>query len=550
MKKSTTPTFLMELPLAVTPGQAKRLRAHFETARCLYNALLGEALGRLRCMWADPAWQAARALPKAQKRERAAAFSQLRQKYGFSEYALHEFAKRANCAWLADHIDAVTAQTLATRAYQAVNRICCGLAKKVRFRSKGRGLDSIEGKRNDTGLRFELQPPEEGNQGWLVWGRDRIPALIDRHDPVVKHGLGQRIKYVRLVRRKASSPRARGADTQGYRYSVQLTLEGIPYQKPKHRPGADVIGLDLGPSTLAIVPREGEARLVLLCEELKPDARKKRRLERKLDRQRRANNPEHYDERGRIKKRGKGHLTWRNSKGYFATRGRLAHQERKLAAHRKSLHGRLVHEIVHVGNNIRTEKIAYRGWQKQFGRSVGLRAPGMLIDHLKRTVASTGGTLHEFSTRSTKLSQYCHGCGRYEHKPLSQRWHTCPCGIGPVQRDLYAAFLATYLEAPDYRPSCARYEPYWEGAEARLRAAQERLEERAKEGQVLPRSMGMPRAGARLPKSPGEPTQELVFRRGRLEAWKDRSEPPVLQPGEPSAGLAGNDLKPHTRHLG
>jgi hypothetical protein len=261
---------------------------------------------------------------------------------------------------------------------------------------------------------------------------------------------------------------------------VQLALEGIPYQKPKHQPGAEVIGLDLGPSTLAIVPREGEARLILLCEELKPDARKKRRL------------------------------------------------ERKLAAHRKSLHGRLVHEIVHVGNDVRTGKIAYRGWQKQFGRSVGLRAPGMLIDHLRRTVASTGGTLHEFSTRSTKLSQYCHGCGRYERKPLSQRWHTCPCGIGPVQRDLYAAFLATYLEAPDYRPSCARYEPYWEGAEARLRAAQERLEERAKEGQVLPRSMGMPRAGARLPKSPGEPTQELVFRRGRLEAWKDRPDPSVL----------------------
>ena len=25
-------------------------------------------------------------------------------------------------------------------------------------------------------------------------------------------------------------------------------------------------------------------------------------------------------------------------------------------------------------------------------------------------------------------------------KPLSPRWHQCPCGIGPVQRDLYSAF--------------------------------------------------------------------------------------------------------------
>ena len=55
MKRSKTPTFLLELPLSVDAGQAKRLRAHFEAARCLYNALLGEAMKRLRAMRADPA---------------------------------------------------------------------------------------------------------------------------------------------------------------------------------------------------------------------------------------------------------------------------------------------------------------------------------------------------------------------------------------------------------------------------------------------------------------------------------------------------------------
>src|SRR6266581_6518982 len=221
------------------------MHAHFEVARCLYNALLGEELHRLKRMRADPAWQAARALPRSQKQARAAAFSSLRQEYSFSEYDLHTFAQEANCTWLAGHLDAVTAQTLATRAYQAVNRVCLGKAKKVRFRSKGRGLDSIEGKRNDTGLRFVLQPSKEGNQGWLVWGKDRIPAVIDRNDPVVKYGLDHHVKYARLVRRKASSPRAKGADCQGYRYYIQLALEGTPYQKPKNKPGHGVIGLDL-----------------------------------------------------------------------------------------------------------------------------------------------------------------------------------------------------------------------------------------------------------------------------------------------------------------
>ena len=105
------PTFLLELPLQVSPGQAKRLRAHLEAARQFYNAILSEGQRRLRRMRADPAWQAARAIPRTQKLERARAFGALRHQYGFSEYALHEAAKALNCAWIADHVDAVMAQT-------------------------------------------------------------------------------------------------------------------------------------------------------------------------------------------------------------------------------------------------------------------------------------------------------------------------------------------------------------------------------------------------------------------------------------------------------
>jgi len=536
--RAKTPTFLLELPLVADAGQAARLGGHLEVGRQFYNAVLSAGQRRLRRMRADPAWQAARAIPRTHKQERRAAFSALRERYGFSEYAFHELAKGLRVSWLAEHLDAVLAQTLASRAYRALNRVCLGKARRVRFKSKSRGLSSIENKRTDTGMRFVLQTQDqECPQGYLLWHDDQLRALIDWDDPVVAHGLAQPIKYARLVRRRASSPRAQGADRQGERYFVQLVLKGLPHHKPKHTVGTDTVGLDLGPSSIAIVPREAEARLEPLCAELRPDARAIRRLQRKMERQRRAANPEHYDEKGRAKKRGKGAPRWKQSRGYQATRRRKATRERRLAAHRKSLHGQLVYQIVAVGHTIVTEKISYKGWQKRYGRSVGLRAPGMFIDHLKRTVASTGGTLHEVPTRSTKLSQYCHGCGQIVNKPLRQRWHQCACGIGPVQRDLYAAFLAAYLDpAADPIPSCARYVVPWEGAEARLRAAHERVTQRAKEGQVMPRSMGIPRAGARLPESRSEATQELLFlsRRGKVEAWKHRSEPPELELGESS----------------
>jgi hypothetical protein len=146
----------------------------------------------------------------------------------------------------------------------------------------------VEGKSNKQGLRFVLQPAEQGNAGYLVWGKDHIEVHIDWRDPVVCHGLKHHIKFTRLLRRRASSERAEGADCQGYRRTKQ----------------------------------------------------------------------------------------------------RLANQERKLAAHRKSLHGRLVHEIVSCGNRVTLEKVSYKAWQKQYGKSVGRCAPGMFVELLKRTRAS------------------------------------------------------------------------------------------------------------------------------------------------------------------
>jgi hypothetical protein len=240
-----------------------------EVARLFYNAVLSEGQSRLRRMKADPKWQEARAVPRSHKAERAAAFSALRGQYGFSEYALHAYATTARCSFLAEHLEAVLAQTLATRAYRALNRVCLGQAKRVRFKSKARGLDSIENKRDDTGLRFVLQRPEAGHRGYLLWKEDQLQAIIDWNDPVVKHGLEQKVKYARLIRRRASSPRAQGADREGYRYYVQLALAGVPYRKPKHTVGSDTVGVDLGPSTslpdtfvqAALTPPETPAEL-------------------------------------------------------------------------------------------------------------------------------------------------------------------------------------------------------------------------------------------------------------------------------------------------
>ena len=121
-------------------------------------------------------------------------------------------------------------------------------------------------------------------------------------------------------------------------------------------------------------------------------------------------------------------------------------------------------------------------------------------------------------------------CGTCVPKPLWQRFHQCSCGIGPVQRDLYSAFLAAYLDPADPIPSCAWYVVPWEGAEARLVAAHERVIQRAKEGQVLPRSMGISRLRpmtSHIPYHCGGGTAEAMRLKQRLtsarKSWGDRS---------------------------
>jgi hypothetical protein len=451
--------------------------------------------------------------------------------YHFSEYDLHQYVISIRKHWLRELVDAHTAQKLASRAFEAVNKLCFGQAKRVRFRSKGRGLDSVEGKSNSQGIRFVLDKPNEGNTGHLVWGKDvSVNAIIDWQDEVVRHGLSCPIKYVRVVRRKASSPKAHGVDPEGYRYYVQLILQGLPYQKPKNAAGTAILGTAIGPQTIGIVSQDAEvARLEVFCAELEPDAKAKKILQRKADRQRRANNPQNYDEKRRIKKpsvaatttadsnvlandapanekakpqsgkkqapKQKSRLTWKQSNGYKETMRKLAVNDRKLAAYRKSLHGKLANEIIRAGNDIRTEKLSYRSFQKLYGKSVGLHAPGMFVEKLRRKVANTCGNFTEFSTYNTKLSQTCHRCGNVAKKKLSERWHKCAvCGLGPVQRDLYSAWLASHIDPVEQTLSIGQHfllsGECWKGVETRLAAAMDRLQKRAKEG-YLPGSVGL-----------------------------------------------------------
>jgi len=466
-KAIPTPSFVTELPLVVSQANEGVLLSRLEAARQMYNALLGEALRRVKLIRQSKDFNKARSL-KASNPERKALFKRAREQYDFSEYALHFYSTKIRNSWIAKHIDSNTAQKLATRAYKAMEKVLFGKSKKVRFKGKNQ-MDSVEGKSNKSGIKWKGENVE--------WGGLQLKALITNHDPVILHGLNSKVKYVRLVRRKISGRN---------RFYAQLVCEGKSFVKPKNTLGHGDVGLDLGPSTIAIVAND-ESHLKEFASELEFDAARVRRLQRKMDRSRRANNPDNFNANGTAKK---GKKRWNSSNTYTKIRNSKANLERKLTAHRKSLHGELVNDILRTGDVFKLEKLSYKAFQKLFGKSVGKRAPGMFVSHLKSKAERAGGQVVEIPTYSTKLSQTCQ-CGRVKKKSLSERIHKCECGV-VAQRDLYSAFLAKHIEPDTFVLQVSQLLVDWQSAELRLWAAWRTATECNKPatGRIRPSSFG------------------------------------------------------------
>ena len=419
---------------------------------------------RLKLMRESRQYQHARKLERGDIKQ--SAFKEIRRRFAFSEYDLHAYAKQFNHSWLGDHLDSQAIQKMATRAYQAVEQHAYGKRGKPRFKGKNQ-FDSVEGKSNRTGIRWR-----DDHVAWLGL---KLRAVIDQDDPVVLHGLQSRVKYVRIGRRKIKGRN---------RFYAQLICEGKPYQKPKNKIGSGPVGLDLGASTIAVVS-ENDVRLMPFADEVEDYHPEIRRLQRKLDRQRRANNPQNYNQDGTTKA---GAGNWKSSKRQRKTRSRISEITRQQAATRKSAHGRLVNEILSMGNEIKLEKLSYLSFQRQYGKSVGRRAPGLFVELLKRKAESAGVSVHEFPTTETRFSQLCHGCGTYQKKPLSRRWHKCNCGV-EAQRDVYSAFLCMCLDVSTNKLNAGYAEEAWPSVDARMRAALRAIQ--AANGKVLPSSFGL-----------------------------------------------------------
>lgn len=500
MAKTSTPSFVISLEMNLEKLEKKQqiittINKESEINRQLYNDCLGELLKREKQvkrrrlykklvrqnraiskqislykekLSKDKENEVYKKKYKAYRKEKKIVMEQifdLQKELGLTEYSIQEHTKPMR-AHFHNKVNSIVAQKTATRAWNTFNKKLKGEAKKVRFIPKDEFV-SFEGKNNSTGWRF--------SEGKIVYKKFDIPLKTKENDLYIQEALSHienedefsytnsegenlkanyKVKYVRIIQKEI-----RGKA----RYFAQLVCQGYPpvkkdkEGKEKYPLGKGRVGGDIGTSTMAFV---GDKQLSLfnLGEQIKriDNVQKKiTRLQRSLDRSRRATNPQYFDEKGKIKK---GKKTWVYSNRYLKNKRKLRELNRKLVIYRKFSHQYMANRIKMYGDEFYVEKMNIRGLQlraketkisektgkfqkkKRFGKSIANRAPSLFISILEGKVKSNGGSFEEVNTTTFKASQYNHKTGKCTKKPLNQRWHLFD-DDEKVQRDLYSAFL-------------------------------------------------------------------------------------------------------------
>lgn len=431
MAKSKTPSYILTLKLKTTKSDIVTLDKYFELSRKLYNALLDEGLKRFRLMRESKLYQQARKEDnKTIKRE---LFKQAEEYANYGKFALNKYSTSLRVNEFKS-IDANTVQALSARAIQTIDKLRFGDAKRVQF-IRYNEMYSIEGLTNRQGIRYR--------DGKIYFNKLALECIVRKNDEYAQLSLQDKIKYCRIVRKQKGNRNI---------YYVQLILTGLPPKKRELECGE--VGIDIGTQTIAIVS-DNKTKLLELAEGLDNIQKSKSRLQRKLDRQRRSNNPNKYNLDGTINIHNKD--KWNNSKNYIKTKNKLRDIQGKMARIRKQKHEELANYILSLGNIVKVETMNYKGLQarskentinektgkfnkkKRFGKSLSNKAPSMLLDILNRKLKYENLWLFKVNTYKVKASQYNPFADKYVKKKLSQRWNKSEdCKI---QRDLMSALI-------------------------------------------------------------------------------------------------------------
>ena len=491
--RTQTPSFIVKVKLHLQDNVVDHLNKSFHIADSAYNETLNHGLKRFSAMKKNERYQELlerrRELVKTQediktknKKETEKESKQklkedanqikeqleeidkelgkIRMDYGLTKYQLSLWLLgRRKQTEVYQHLNTAEIQVIAENAYQTLSQVIFYKTKpeKLKFRSKYSLDHSFRNRANNTGTRLvESEKPKVAYRLYLHKRSTFIDIPTDIFTAYQQEQLlrADKIKYVQII-----SKTIRGKQV----FYLQIVCQGIPVTKIQK--GKGVTGIDPGISTVAYVSKDACELIDLVPENFARKERLIQNLSRKIERSRRANNPEAYNEDGTRKKDVRFKPLSKRARR-LAVRRQTAY--RKLTEERRKIQGSLVNSIVAQSSVIKIEDLNVKSLQKRkretrinpktgrpfskkrYGKAVFKAAPGQFRELLVQRAKSTGCEVDIISPKKTKPSQYNHITGEFEKKELKIRIYNLTDEITDVQRDLYSAFLIAYIENDEY----------------------------------------------------------------------------------------------------
>lgn len=359
--------------------------------------------------------------------------------FGINSYILEELGARIMKAW-EDRLYKFKAKHISKREYGDVNSFSTRIKKS-------------DNKISYPGFTINL---EEGYITYNTNGRRggfanliKLPIDFSREKKgyaveALKGGL-ESIREISVVRKYI-----RGKN----KYYLQLTIDGEKPQKGRTL-GRGNVGIDIGPSTIATSSLMGVHfdKLADKCDDIEHELYL---VNRKLDRSRRATNPQNYNANGTFKTiKNRERRVWNYSNRY--NKLKLVRKElfRRQAEIRKQQHLAMANALLSQGDTFIVENNPIDAWvrrakettknkkgnyrcKKRYGKSVAHHAPAMFVSILENKVKSLGGELHIVDV-GYAATQFDFTNGEFTKHAVNERSITLSNGH-THQRDMLSAF--------------------------------------------------------------------------------------------------------------
>ncbi|MGH4118775.1 hypothetical protein [Clostridium sp.] len=170
-KKEPKQRFVLNLKLKTERWQEDILDARFDIGRLIYNSVLGKALKRYKEMCKTKKWRnnqnelanIYKSFKSYDKKELSKLCipyfdikNEMLKEFRLTEYLLHQDVKSTQHTFK-NNVDSFTAQKIASRVWKALEANLFGKGEQVHFKGRNNQLNSLEGKSNGTGIRYDIE---------------------------------------------------------------------------------------------------------------------------------------------------------------------------------------------------------------------------------------------------------------------------------------------------------------------------------------------------------------------------------------------------------